>query len=218
MSLKPLKLYGSLHPPNPPKVAFILCELSLPYEVVNIPREEIKGPFLTSFNPNGRVPVLVDPNNGDFTIWESGAIMNYLVSQYDTEHKISFPYGTKEYHLTQQYLHFQMSGQGPYYGQWSWFNFYHSEKIPGVIERYSNEAKRVSQILEKCLEGKEFLMGDKCTFADLAFYPWQWFIMSEGVALEEDAPNVHRWMQRMSNRPSVIKVFKDREAYAPAKA
>ncbi|EER24155.1 Glutathione S-transferase, putative [Coccidioides posadasii C735 delta SOWgp] len=213
MSLKPFKIYGTLLGPNPFKVATVLSELSLPYEVVQVAREDIKGEAFTALNPNGRLPALVDPNKDDFTIWESGAIVNYLITEYDTEHKLSFPVGTKEYHLTQQWLHFQMSGQGPYYGQWFWFKNYHSEQLPSAVERYANEVRRVTVVLDKWLENKQFLVGDKYTFADLAFFPWQMLVPSlAGVDMEKEAPNVHRWMENMKNRPAVAKVLEEHKA------
>lgn len=216
MTLKTFQIHGSLRGPNPVKVAIVLAELDLPYEVINIPHEELKGSTFTALNPNGRVPALVDPNNDNFTIWESGAIINYLVSEYDPENKLSFAPHTKEHHLTQQWLHFQMSGQGPYYGQGYWFQHAHSEKLPSAIERYANEAKRVTGVLESWLaEGdKPFLVGEKCTFADLAFIPWQSIMPTlTGVDEEKDYPHVHRWLEGMKSRPTVAKVFKDREEY-----
>ncbi|WEW57792.1 glutathione S- transferase, nitrogen catabolite repression regulator [Emydomyces testavorans] len=212
MPLKPLQLYGSLTPPNPFKVALILSELSLPYETIHIPREEIKQPPFTTLNPNGRLPALVDPNNDNLTIWESGAIITYLISEYDPNHTLSFAPHTKEHHLTQQWLHFQMSGQGPYYGQWFWFQNYHAEKVPSAIERYANEVRRVTGVLDEWLAERQFLVGDKCTFADLAFVPWQLLVPAlSGLDMEKETPNVHRWIERMKSRPAVAKVMKERE-------
>ncbi|EEP75898.1 hypothetical protein UREG_00745 [Uncinocarpus reesii 1704] len=209
MALKPLQIHGSVAAPNPFKVAIVLSELGLPYEFIDVPYSELKGPAFTAINPNGRSPALVDPNNDNFTIWESGAIINYVITQYDTEHKLSFPIGTKEYHLTQQWLHFQMSGQGPYFGQWYWFQNYHDEKIPSAIERYAKEVKRVTNVLDGWLADKQFLVGDKCTFADLAFIPWQSGLPEmTGLNVESEVPNAHRWLESMRNKPEVAKVIK----------
>lgn len=115
--LKPLIIYGEIFAPNPFKVMLVLRALGLPYTVINVPISEVKGAEYTKVCVNGRLPTLVDPNNvvngggeGEgFTIWESGAIIEYLVERYDnTEHKISFSAGTNEYYLAKQWLHFQV--------------------------------------------------------------------------------------------------------------
>jgi glutathione S-transferase len=114
--MKPLTLWGGMFGPNPGKVAMLLNELALSYKLVEVPYTELKGPEYTKINPNGRVPALEDPNTG-IRLWESGAIIEYLIEKYDTEHRLSFPKDTLEYFLTKQWLYFQVSGQGPYYGQ-----------------------------------------------------------------------------------------------------
>lgn len=99
--------------PNPMKVEAVLLELELPYEMKDFDMSVLHTPVYEKYNPNGRVPALIDPNNGDFTIWESGAIIEYLIDTYDQAGKISHPSGNEKY-LEKQWLHFQMSGQGPY--------------------------------------------------------------------------------------------------------
>ncbi|KKY15530.1 putative glutathione transferase [Phaeomoniella chlamydospora] len=116
MSLKSLILHSHITGPNPWKVAIILEELGLPYESKYWEFADLKTLEYESMNPNGRTPTLVDPNNGNFTIWESGAIVQYLVDRYDTEGKISHKPGDEKY-IENQWLQFQMSGQGPYFGQ-----------------------------------------------------------------------------------------------------
>ena len=116
--LKPIKFYDSQGKgPNPSRVQAILEELDLPYESIPIAYSDVKDPSYTAVNPNGRLPAIIDPNNSDLTLFESGAIVLYLLETYDTSHKLSFPAGTKEAHLARQWLFFQASGQGPYYGQ-----------------------------------------------------------------------------------------------------
>lgn len=108
-----------------------------------------------------------------------------------------------------------MSGQGPYFGQAAWFIHYHSEKIPSAIERYRNEAKRVTMVLNNALSGREYLVGDKCTYADLSFIPWFQLLpqlfSEEKVDWAEKYPNYHAWMERMLERPAVGKVLKDKK-------
>ena len=174
--LKPIKLYGA-HGANPPKVAVILEELDLPFEIIHIPISDVKNPDYVALNPNGRLPTIQDPNL-DITIWESGAIIEYLIERYDPEHKLSFPPGTIESYHAKQWLFFQVSGQGPYFGQASWFKKFHHEKLPSAIDRYFREIDRVNGVLESWLgQQKEkdlggdgpWVVGGKLTFADLSF-------------------------------------------------
>lgn len=104
-SLKPIKIYGK-QGPNPPKVAMVAEALDLPYEIEAISHEDIKKPEYLEINPNGRIPAIQDPNTG-LTLWESGAIIEYLIEKYDTEHKISFAKGSHEHYLAKQWLYFQ---------------------------------------------------------------------------------------------------------------
>lgn len=113
--LKPIIVHGK-GGPNPPKVVMILEELGLPYEFAATTFADIKKPDYLAVNPNGRLPAIHDPNR-DLTLWESGAIIEYLVETYDKENKISFPKGSNEGYLTKQWLFYQATGQGPYYGQ-----------------------------------------------------------------------------------------------------
>lgn len=108
VDIKPVKLYGLIRMVNPFKVILVLEALNLPYEIVEVPYSETKSPSYVAINPNGRVPSLVDPNNNDFAISESGAIIEYLVDKYDTDRKISFERGSNDYYLAKQWLHFQV--------------------------------------------------------------------------------------------------------------
>ncbi|KAL9023709.1 MAG: hypothetical protein Q9180_008133, partial [Flavoplaca navasiana] len=90
-------------------------ELEVPYEIKSIRFEDIKKPPFIDVNPNGRAPAIIDPNT-DLTLWESGAIILYLIEQYDTQKKLSFG-SLHGKNLLNQWLMFQMSGQGPYFGQ-----------------------------------------------------------------------------------------------------
>ena len=94
------------------KVVFVLEELGLTYESVylDFQKGEHKAPEFTKYNPNGRIPAIIDHKNGDFVIWESNAIILYLVEKYDTEQRLTV--GGDEKHLLNQWLFFQASGQG----------------------------------------------------------------------------------------------------------
>lgn len=168
MSLNPITLYGHAAAPNPWKVAMVLQELNIPYHTKFMDFPDLKKEPYESLNPNGRVPTIQDPNTG-ITLWESGAIIEYLLEKYDEQHAISFLAGSKEYYETLQWLHFQMSGQGPYFGQAMWFAKYHSEQVPSAVDRYIKEIRRVSGVLNKFLEGNQYLVGAKYSYADTVF-------------------------------------------------
>ncbi|KAL2261357.1 hypothetical protein VTK26DRAFT_4333 [Humicola hyalothermophila] len=216
--LKPIKHYGQVAP-NPVKTLVFLIELNLPYEIVHVPFSDVRKPDYIAINPNGRLPAIHDPNT-DLTLWESGAITEYLMEHYDKDHKLSFPQGSKEAYLAKQWLAFQISGQGPYYGQFVWFSKYHSEKLPSAIERYSNEVKRVTGVLEKQLEKQKeiygategfdgpWILGNKMSFVDLAFVPWQGFMAKQLSGYDEaEFPLVTEWLNKMMARESVQKVL-----------
>ncbi|KAB8075186.1 glutathione S-transferase [Aspergillus leporis] len=210
-SLKALKLYGESPKPNPVKVLILLNELSLPYEVETIPIAEVKSPYYTALNPNGRIPALHDPNTG-ITLWESGAIIEYLIEKYDTSHRLSFAPGTPEFYHAKQWLHFQMSGQGPYYGQMVWFIRYHEEKVPSAVERYVKEVNRVTGVLDGWLKkqkeshGEPWLVGGKLSYVDLAFIPWQriaGLVVGKELFDEDQYPFVKEWLGKIVSREGV---------------
>jgi len=209
MSLKPLVLYGHGPTPNPVKVAIILEELGLPFTVKGVAIADLKKEPFTLVNPNGRCPALEDPNTG-ITLWESGAIIEYLVETYDQDKK--FQYTTpQEKWITKTWLHFQTSGQGPYFGQLAWFTFFHHEKLPSAIERYEKEVKRVSSVIDSHLKssGKKYLVGDKPTYADLAFIPYYRIIFTALMADWDHAteyPAFSEWAKSLLARESVTKV------------
>lgn len=208
MSLKPIHLYSHKGGPNPWKVAIILEELGVPYKTTFPSVKE--EPFL-SVNPNGRVPAIEDPNTG-ITLWESAAIIAYLVENYDKENKISYDKAPEKYY-EKQWLAFQVSGQGPYFGQAAWFGNFHPEKLPSAQERYIKEIDRVTSVLDTWLQKHEYLVGDKCTYADLAFITWAkivpWLTAGQDVTGKYKAYTT--WYEKITSRPAVKKVFADQE-------
>ncbi|CAL5867863.1 uncharacterized protein PFLUO_LOCUS2084 [Penicillium psychrofluorescens] len=223
MSLKPLTLWtllGHAGTPNPWKVLMILEELKVPYEPKPVDLDDVKKEAYVSVNPNGRVPALEDPNTG-ITIWESGAILEYLVDTYDKQHTISFPAGSKEYYESKQWLYYQMSGQGPYFGQAVWFTIYHPEKLPSALERYVDEIRRVSGVLNRSLQNKEYLVGGKYSYVDAAFVPWfevAALFWSTEMDLEKSFPHVNSWLNRIKARPAIAKTIDDKEKAKAAAA
>ena len=119
----------------------------------------MKKPAFEKLNPNGRVPAIEDPNTG-VVIAESGAIVEYLQETYDKENTLNYTSVPEKYQV-KQWLHFQMSGQGPYFGQAAWFCKFHPEQLKSAQDRYLNEIKRVVSVLDRHLEGKQYLVGDK---------------------------------------------------------
>ncbi|TCD64425.1 Glutathione S-transferase 2 [Steccherinum ochraceum] len=190
------------------RVAFTLNELGLEYEskYVDLESREHKGPDYLKINPNGRVPALIDHKNGDYTVWESAAILLYLVDKYDKEGRVSVPVGHPERHHLYQWLFFQSSGQGPYMGQAMWFSRYHSERIPSAIDRYKNETKRVLGVLDNVLSEREWLVGGKMTVADISFVPWNrglGVLFGEELDFEKEFPATFKWHNKILASPGV---------------
>lgn len=186
----------------------MLEELGLNYEIKSFRFDDVKKKPFIDVNPNGRVPAIEDPNTG-LTLWESGAINQYLVDEYDTEKRLAYT-ARNEKNLCNQWLQYQMSGQGPYFGQCGVFQHLFPEKIPSVVKRYVDEIKRVLAVLETVLAAKpanaQWLVGDKMTYADMAFVPWN-FRLAEVMMVSwdevwEGTPHVRAWQETMAELPS----------------
>ncbi|KAJ5134383.1 glutathione S-transferase [Penicillium atrosanguineum] len=210
MSLKPLNLWtlqGHAGSPNPWKVLMILEELKVPYEPKLVDLSDLKKKPYESINRNGR-----DLNTG-ITIWESGAILEYMGDTYDKQHTISFTAGSKEYYESKQWLHYQVSGQGSYFGQAAWFTVYHPEKVPSAVERHVNDIRRVSGVLNRSLQNKEYLVGGKYSYVDAVFVPWfevAALFWSKEMVLENEFPRVNSWLNRIKARPAIAKTIDDK--------
>ncbi|KAL6699346.1 glutathione S-transferase [Trichoderma pleuroticola] len=211
MVFQPIEIWGHWGAPNPWKVCIILEELGLSYMIHQLEFSDVKAESYVKLNPNGRLPTIKDPNTG-ITLWESGAIILYLIEQYDNGCKFSFKSLTKK-HLTQQWLAFQISGQGPYFGQATWFARFHSEKLKSAIDRYVDEIFRVTDVLNRALEinGTGWLVGDKITYADLSFVTWASVGRGLLKELNKDAglekyPKYMAWMKAMESRDAVRKI------------
>lgn len=219
MSLKPITLWGHNGSPNPWKVAMILEELNVPFTHKMVEPPDMKKEPYESINPNGRVPAIEDPNTG-IKLWESGAIIEYLVETYDKQYNVSFAPGSKEFFEAKQWLYYQVSGQGPYFGQAAWFTVYHPEKLPSAVDRYVNEIRRVSGVLDRFLKDKEFLVGGKFSYADAAFMTWYVvavLLFADRLNLETDFPLLNAWLERIKTRPTTAKILRDQETAIKAK-
>ena len=184
--------------PNGYKVSILLEELKLPYNVVSIElekKEQKKTEFL-KLNPNGRIPTIVDHENNDFTVFESGAILIYLAEK-SGKFLSSDPNGRS---VTLQWLMFQMGGIGPMQGQAHVFFRYAPEKIEYAIERYQKETLRLYTVLDTQLKEHEYLTGD-LSIADIATWPWVRSYRWAGLDIE-NLPHLQRWLDVLAKRPA----------------
>ncbi|NOX27061.1 MAG: glutathione S-transferase [Gammaproteobacteria bacterium] len=185
--------------PNGIKVSIALEELSLPYKVhhLNFSDGDQKKPDYLQINPNGRIPAIVDRENDNFAVFESGAVLLYLAEKTGR----LLPQETKARSEVIQWLMFQMGGIGPMQGQANVFYRYFPEKLPAVIERYQNETRRLYEVLDKQLEGREYICGDY-SIADIAH--WAWVSWYEWADINVDGlGNLMRWHETMQARPAV---------------
>lgn len=185
--------------PNGYKVSIMLEECGLPYTVtqVELSAKEQKESWFLELNPNGRIPVIIDREEGDFVVFESGAILVYLADKC----RRFLPAEPKRRSLVLQWLMFQMGGIGPMQGQAHVFYRYAPDKIPYAIERYQSETRRLYEVLDGRLADNQFLAGD-LSIADFATFPWVRRHRWAGVEIE-DLPNLYRWQQALAERPAV---------------
>ena len=189
----------SANTPNGQKAAIVLEELGLPYSVtaIDLGAKTQKEPWFLELNPNGRIPVIVDRDNDDFVVFESGAILLYLAEKAEQ----LLPRDPKQRSRVVQWLMFQMGGIGPMQGQANVFFRYAPEKIPYAIGRDRKETMRWYGVLEEQLAGREYLVDDY-SIADIAAFPWVRKHSWAGLSIEE-LPNVRAWLERIEARPSV---------------
>ena len=183
--------------PNGWKVAIALEEMELPYtpHVLNLSERTQHEEWFLAMNPNGRIPVIVDRDVEDLTIFETGAIMLYLAEKSGK----FMPTSLKGRHAAMQWLMFQMSGIGPMQGQAVAFERYFPEDVPAARKRYHNETRRLYEVLDRHLAGHEWL-ADEYSIADMANWSWirshKWArVPTEGLA------HLERWMAAMAARP-----------------
>lgn len=187
--------------PNGYKVSVTLEELGLPYTVhpVDIGKGVQKEPPFLRINPNGRIPAIVDRAEGDFAVFESGAIMLYLAEKAGK----LLPTDRQGRSRVTQWLMFQMSGVGPMQGQANVFFRYFPEKIQPAIDRYQNETRRLYTVLDTRLAQSEYLAGDY-SIADIANWAWVRIHGWAGVSVD-GLPNLQRWLAAIEQRPAAQK-------------
>lgn len=188
--------------PNGRKISIMLEECALPYRVhtIDIGRGDQFTPEFVAISPNSKIPAIVDqegPEGKPLALFESGAILLYLSWKTDK----FLPRGIVEQFEVIQWLMFQMGGVGPMFGQTHHFLRSAPEPVPYAIERYSKETRRLYGVLNKRLEGREFL-GSEYSVADIATYPWVARYDWHKVDLN-DFPAVKSWFERIGSRPPV---------------
>lgn len=204
-----IQLY-SINSPNGIKVACMLEETGLAYEphLVNLWEDEQHTDAFRSISPNSKIPVLTDPNGPDgqsVTMMESGAILLYLAEKT----ALFLPDNPVDRNECLQWLFFQIAHIGPFFGQ---FEHFHrrgedNERDSYALERYRAESTRLLDVLETRLGGRENIMGDHYTIADMAIFPWvrsMQRIKHDGLPID-DFPNVVRWHTACLERPASIK-------------
>ncbi|QCI68963.1 glutathione S-transferase N-terminal domain-containing protein [Phreatobacter stygius] len=201
MSQKSIDLYY-WPTPNGWKVSIMLEECGLPYTVhtVNIGKGDQFKPEFLAISPNNRIPAIVDPDGPDgrpISVFESGAILQYLGRKTGK----FYPADERKRVEVDQWLMWQMGGFGPMLGQTHHFRIYAPEKIEYAINRYTNEANRLYGVLNRRLEGRDYIAGDY-SIADMACIGWAkaWERQGQDIA---QFPNVKAWIERMLARPAV---------------
>lgn len=202
-----IQLY-SFPTPNGVKASIALEELGLPYEAhrVTLADADVKSPEFLSLNPNNKIPALIDPDGPDGTpigLFESGAILLYLAEKTG---KLIGATEADKYHIL-KWLMFQMGGVGPMFGQLGFFYKFAGSEIedPRPRQRYIDEAKRLLTVLEKELEGKDWIAGEY-SIADIALAPWIGgleFYEAREVVGWNDLTHVPAYLDRFLARPAV---------------
>jgi len=185
--------------PNGWKISIALEEMGLPYTLrpLALSKLEQKDEWYLKINPNGRIPAIVDHDNGDFVVFESGAILIYLAEKSGK----FLPTEPKARSRVLQWLMFQMGGVGPMMGQANVFYRYAPEKIPYAIERYQREVRRLFEVMERQLAVNEYIAGPEYSIADIALWSWIAGYGWSGVSVD-GLPQLMRWMDLIGARPA----------------
>ncbi|WHT42852.1 glutathione S-transferase N-terminal domain-containing protein [Ochrobactrum sp. SSR] len=200
---KPIELYY-WPTPNGVKISIMLEELGVPYEVkyVNIGKGDQFKPDFLKIAPNNRMPAIIDPEGpgGEpISVFRSGAILQYLGRKFGK----FYPTDERKRVAVDEWLMWQMGGLGPMSGQAGHFRLYAPEKVQYGIDRYTNEVNRLYGVLNRQLEGKDYITGEY-SIADMASIGWVNAFKNYEQNLD-DFPNVKRWHETMNARPAVAR-------------
>ncbi len=200
---KPIELYY-WPTPNGVKISIMLEELGVPYEVkyVNIGKGDQFQPDFLKIAPNNRMPAIIDPEGpgGEpISVFESGAILQYLGRKFGK----FYPTDERKRVAVDEWLMWQMGGLGPMSGQAGHFRLYAPEKVQYGIDRYTNEVNRLYGVLNRQLEGKDYIAGEY-SIADMASIGWVNAFKNYEQNLDE-FPNLKRWHDTVNARPAVAR-------------
>jgi len=184
--------------------------MGLPYEphLVTLSDADVKSDAFLSLNPNNKIPAIIDPDGPDgapLGLWESGAILLYLAEK-------SGKFGgntAAEKAVITQLLMFQIGGLGPMFGQLGFFYKFAGKDMedPRPVDRYIGEAKRLLAVVDKQLEGRDWITG-AFSIADIAIAPLlnalDFYGAKEAVGYD-DLKNVPAYVDRFFARPAVAK-------------
>ena len=188
--------------PNGQKVQIMLEECDLEYRVhpVNLSLGEQFSPEFLAISPNNKIPAIFDPGGPDgepISIFESGAILLYFAEKTGR----LLPTDERDRWRVMEWLMFQMGGIGPILGQLGHFLYFTPEPAPYAVERFSKEAQRLATVIDRRLEGRDYLVGDY-SIADVASFPWLSRHERLGIDLDE-LPHLNRWLETIGARPAV---------------
>ncbi|WP_068082583.1 glutathione S-transferase N-terminal domain-containing protein [Polycladidibacter stylochi] len=200
--IKPIELYY-WPTPNGHKISILLEELGVPYELkmINIGQGDQFEPDFLKIAPNNRMPAIIDPEGPDgkpISVFESGAIMQYLGRKFGQ----FYPQAERARVEVEEWLMWQMGGFGPMLGQNHHFRIYAPEKIEYAMTRYLNETHRLYGVLDRRLDGRDYVAAGEYTIADMAILGWSRGWEAQGMAAGE-FKNVEAWRERLEGRPAV---------------
>jgi GST-like protein len=190
--------------PNGYKISIFLEEVGLPYRAIpiDIGKGDQFQPEFLKISPNNKMPAIVDsegPGGKPYALFESGAILMYLAEKTGK----LMPSDMAPRYRVIEWLMFQMGGVGPMLGQAHHFRQYAPEKLQYAIDRYTNEASRLYNVIDRRLKEVEYLAGDY-SIADIATFPWLRSWERQGQKLD-DYPNLKKWFEKIDARPAVQK-------------
>jgi GST-like protein len=198
-----IDLYG-MSSPNIRKVVILLEELGLPYRPIHVAvfRRAQFDPAFTRISPFGKVPVIVDRDAGDLTVFESGAILTYLAETYG-DGALLPPSGPARYAVL-EWLTAQVAMVGPLLGQNNHFVLLPKEAGSYAANRYAEQARYIYRVLDSRLAAVPYLAGEAYSIADIATYPCGLYVPKHGLSWE-DYPALKRWCDRIGARPAAIR-------------
>jgi glutathione S-transferase len=185
--------------PNGRKASIMLEEIEVAYTArwLDLGKLEQREPWFLKINPNGRIPAIVDRDEDDFAVFESGAILIYLAEKTGR----LLPSDRKGRSIVIQWLMLQMGGLGPMQGQANVFHRYAPVKIDYAVDRYQRETRRLYEVLNTRLADNEYLAGEY-SIADIATWPWVTGHDWAGVSLD-GLEHLARWEEEIGARPAV---------------